>query len=100
MGNSVSEESVKNYVNDEIKEEVDDSFLELFNDITSKMNLKELETLKAMPNYDWIANHWANKANSKHNRQAINAIIDKKIDKEMRRSFGAAKRSRRRSQRA
>jgi hypothetical protein len=97
MGNIFSEGSVENIVNNEIKEEVDDDFLGFFNYITSTMNLKQLEALKAVPNYDWIINHWANKANS--NRAIIDAIIDKKIAKEKGRSFGTHKPRKRRTSR-
>jgi hypothetical protein len=100
MGNTASEQSVKDLVNDEIKEDVDDAFLGLFNDLTSKMNLKELEILRKQPDYNWIDNHWANKVNSNYNRQMIDTIIDKKIEKEQRRSFGIRRRTSRKLRRS
>jgi len=103
MGNTHNthntEEIVKNYINEELKDDVDATFLQFFNDVTSRMNLNELRILKEVPNYDWVLNHWVNKANSQYNRNIINRIIDKKINKELERNrFGTKTiRKRRRS---
>lgn len=100
MGNSQSfnnDEDLKNWINNNFKDFVNENILSFYDDLTSVMDLESLEMLKNMDNFDWVENYLAIKSNS--NKQIINSLIDYKISKEMkkRKNFGNLPRSKRRS---
>ena len=81
---NITEPYVKNYVNDKFKNFVNDNIFDIFDYMTSDMNLAQLNVLKEVQNYDWVENYLSEKANK--NRKIIDEIIKRKIDKESRKS--------------